>query len=216
MKQRRIPQPLTIGGEYVITPSPDKWYRALQLTPLVEVKVVLLGQDPYPTKGVADGLAFSVSKRASKFPASLANIFQELVADLGCAYPAHGDLSSWAKQGVLLLNTSLTTEVNRAGSHGGLGWEELAQEILEVLRRRRVVIHLWGRHAQRVYDTLPEVVTTEGAGPRCVVFRSSHPSPLSHKVHAPVPFTGSKPFSKTNKHLLEAWNLEPIQWDLNA
>ena len=185
------------------TPMKEHIFRALELTPKEQVRVVILGQDPYHTKGVANGLAFGVSKEASRLPPSLTNIFRELVDNTGCPYPTHGDLSCWAKQGVLLLNTCLTTRVGQARAHSSLGWEQLASQVLESLRDVDVVYVLWGKDAQTLYhDSIGPI--TGGS-----VVYSSHPSPYS----AHLGFFGSKPFTRVNEHLIN-WNKEPIQWTL--
>jgi uracil-DNA glycosylase len=170
-----------------VLPYSSEVFRAFELTPHDEVRVVILGQDPYPTAKPkhANGLAFSVGRGINPFPPSLANIFQELVSDTGCPYPTHGNLTKWAKQGVLLLNTSLTVEAGKPGSHGDL-WHPLIKSVIESLPNRIWV--LWGRHAQSFQNHINE--------PR-LVLQSPHPSPLS----AHRGFFGSAPFSTINMML---------------
>lgn len=178
-------------------------FRALVLTPLNRVKVVILGQDPYHTPGVADGLAFST--RGCGLPRTLRNIVSELRSDLTLTgNPKSGSLESWAKQGVLLLNTSLTVQVGIPGSHENLGWDSLIEEILWAVSERNsgTVFILWGKHAQKI------------AADACIsnnftTIESSHPSPLS----ADKGFFGSRPFSRTNSYLREIEQRE-IQWIL--
>lgn len=166
-------------------------FKALELTPFAKVKCVILGQDPYPTTGHAMGLCFSVFPHVRPLPRSLRNIFQEYSSDLGYPHPRFGDLSPWAAQGVLLLNTVLTVEAGRPNSHAGIGWEKLTYEILSTLgrvhERDRPVFVLWGRSAQEY----------AGAVRGSCVVSSAHPSPLS----ASKGFFGSRPFSRVNEHL---------------
>ena len=164
------------------------WFRALRLTPFEEVKCVILGQDPYPTPGHAMGLAFSVFPHVSPLPRSLKNIFREYQDDLGYPAPRNGDLTSWAKEGVLLLNTCLTVEAGKANSHVGLGWEKLTYEVVRSLGEKRdVVFVLWGKTAQEY----------SAACGGCHIISSVHPSPLS----ANKGFLGSRPFSRVNRYL---------------
>jgi uracil-DNA glycosylase len=167
--------------------------------PLREVKVVIVGQDPYPTAGHAVGLAFSVARQERALPRSLANIYRELAADLGAAAPIHGDLSGWSRQGVLLLNRVLTVEAGAPASHRGWGWEELTSAAIETLAKRGgpLVAVLWGRDAQRVKPLLGDTPVVE----------SPHPSPLS----AARGFFGSRPFTRVNE-LLQAQGAEPVDW----
>lgn len=192
-------------------PNLEDTFKAFSLCPLDKTKVLILGQDPYPTKGHANGLAFSVNKGVSPFPPSLRNIFQELVDDVGVPYPTHGDLSSWARQGVLLLNTSLTCAIDKPGSHVGLGWERLVEEVIKSLWSENIVYILWGKHAMDTYKNTqvvyPELSETDNAFVDLII--SSHPSPLS----ADKGFFGSKPFSLCNI-LLEEMDKEPIDWRL--
>jgi uracil-DNA glycosylase len=168
--------------------------KALELTPLGSVRVVILGQDPYHGPGQAMGLCFAVPKGAA-VPPSLANIYKELASDLGLPRPAHGDLSHWARQGVLLLNTSLTVEHGKAGSHAGRGWEAITDAAVAAVAARAApsVFILWGSHAQAKAAGIPEL---QGAT-RHLVIRSPHPSPLS----AYRGFFGSRPFSRANAFL---------------
>lgn len=179
-------------------PGPERVFAALEAVTPQDVKVVLLGQDPYPTPGHANGLAFSVN-RGVQLPRSLANIFKELEADTG-ARPSSGDLTPWARQGVLLLNTALSVEPGEAGAHARWGWERLAREaIAEAQRHGPLAFILWGAHAQRVAEGLPR--------PQDLVVQSAHPSPLSAKRG----FFGSRPFSRVNEWLAEH-DLRPIDW----
>ena len=183
-----------------VLPRYNDWFKALELTPFDKVKVVILGQDPYPTRGHAHGLAFSVQAHVKPLPRSLRNIFTEYSSDLGYPTPRCGDLSSWAKEGVLLLNTILTVEEGKPLSHAGIGWEKLTYEIVRALSERVLpgsgpVFCLWGKRAQEYQGAL------RGAQVVC----SAHPSPLS----AANGFFGSKPFSKVNALLKE-----PIDWRL--
>jgi uracil-DNA glycosylase len=169
--------------------------KALELTPLDSVKVVILGQDPYHGPGQAMGLSFAVPEGV-KVPPSLANIYKELEADLGIARPAHGDLSAWARRGVLLLNNTLTVEGGKAASHAGRGWETVTDACVAAVAARAEpsVFILWGSHAQAKAKRI------EGlrAGQHCVI-ESPHPSPLS----AYRGFFGSRPFSRANAFLTE-------------
>jgi uracil-DNA glycosylase len=178
--------------------------RALELTPLDEVRVVILGQDPYHGSGQAMGLCFAVPE-GQAVPPSLANIYKELESDLGLPRPAHGDLSHWARQGVLLLNTSLTVEHGKAGSHAGRGWEALTDACVAAVAERAEpsVFMLWGSHAQAKAASIPAL---QGDS-RHLVIRSPHPSPLS----AYRGFFGSRPFSRANA-FLEGHGRGMIDW----
>ncbi|MFT3970782.1 MAG: uracil-DNA glycosylase [Micropruina sp.] len=169
--------------------------------PLADVRVLIVGQDPYPTPGHAVGLSFSVAPDVRPLPRSLANIYAELSTDLGIAPPAHGDLSGWFDQGVLLLNRVLTVRPGAPGSHRGKGWEEVTQCAIEALvsRRRPLVAILWGRDAQNLQPLLGDVP----------VIASPHPSPLSARSG----FFGSRPFSRANAALV-AQGSDPIDWQL--
>jgi uracil-DNA glycosylase len=185
-----------------IYPADHEVFSALELTPLEKVKVVILGQDPYHGPGQAHGLAFSV-KRGVPTPPSLVNIFKELKDDLGYEIPLHGNLESWAKQGVLLLNNVLTVEDGKPASHHGKGWEIFTDKVIEVLnsKKEHLVFILWGNPAQkkaRIVDRLRHHVVV-----------SAHPSPLSCYRG----FLGSKPFSQTNTYL-RSQGLDPIDWSL--
>jgi uracil-DNA glycosylase len=178
--------------------------RALELTPLDAVRVVILGQDPYHGPGQAHGLCFSVPDGIPA-PPSLVNIYKELESDLGIARRGSGNLERWARQGVLLLNTSLTVEAGKAGSHAGKGWEAITDAAVAAvaLREEPTVFILWGNHARRKAANIPALAE---AGAH-LVLASPHPSPLS--AHAG--FFGSKPFSKANA-FLEAHRRGAIDW----
>ena len=181
-------------------PLPTQVLRALG-APLAEVKVLLVGQDPYPTPGHSVGLAFSVEKTTQPLPRSLNNIYKELHADLGIPPATHGDLGAWSRQGVLLLNRVLTVAPGAAGSHRRRGWEEVTEAVIATLaaRKQPLVSVLWGNDAQRLAPLL------EGTA----VIESAHPSPLS----ASRGFFGSKPFSRVND-LLSAQGAAPVDWKL--
>jgi len=170
-------------------------------TSLADVRVLVLGQDPYPTPGHAIGLSFAVERAVRPIPRSLANIYRELRDDLAIETPAHGDLSAWAAQGVLLLNRVLTVRAGEAGSHRGQGWEDVTTRAVEALAARGgpLVALLWGRDAQSAAPLLEGVP----------VIASAHPSPLS--AHAG--FLGSRPFSRANALLVEQ-GASPIDWRL--
>lgn len=183
-----------------VFPPAGKIFRALDLCPVDAVRVVILGQDPYHGPGQANGLCFSVNPDVD-LPPSLRNIFEELEADLG--RPPHTDrtLESWARQGVLLLNSTLTVRSGAPTSHAGQGWEEFTDEVLKVLAARKepLVFVLWGAYAQRKGAFLDST--------RHLVLKSPHPSPLS----AYRGFFGSRPFSRINT-ALEGWGQPPIDW----
>jgi uracil-DNA glycosylase len=170
--------------------------RALELTPLDQVKVVILGQDPYHGPGQAHGLSFSVPEGV-KVPPSLANIYKELASDLGTQRPEHGNLEHWARQGVLLLNNTLTVEAGQAGSHARRGWEAITDAAVAAVAARQEpsVFILWGSHAHSKAARIPELADAS----RHLVLKSAHPSPLS----AYRGFFGSKPFSQANAFLAE-------------
>jgi uracil-DNA glycosylase len=182
------------AGAVVYPPTP---WRALALTPRAEVQVVILGQDPYHGPGQAEGLAFSVA-RGQALPPSLRNIWRELQRDLGLAPPGHGSLTGWARQGVLLLNSSLTVEQGRPGSHAALGWQALTLGVVTSLVEEPVprVFMLWGAHAQAVGDRVRQ---GRGEGEH-LWLASNHPSPLS-AARPPVPFIGCGHFSAANAFL---------------
>jgi len=181
-------------------PSGDRVLRAFE-RPLDAVRVLIVGQDPYPTPGHAVGLSFSVAPEVRPLPASLRNIFQEYATDLGHPPPANGDLSPWADQGVLLLNRALTVQVGRPNSHHGRGWEEVTEQAIRALAARGgpLVAVLWGRNARNLRPLLADVPCVE----------SAHPSPLS----AHNGFFGSRPFSRAND-ALEQQGGTPIDWRL--
>ena len=184
------------AGKAIYPPQGSR-LRALELTPLDRVKVVILGQDPYHGPGQAMGLSFSVPDGV-KHPPSLRNIFKELADDCGIAPPESGDLTPWARQGVLLLNNSLTVEAGQAGSHAGRGWDAITDACVAAVAARAEpsVFILWGSHAQGKASRIAEL----NAPTRHCVIRSPHPSPLS----AHRGFFGSKPFSRANAFLEEA------------
>ncbi len=192
---------LVLDGRAIL-PSPEDVFLALRLCPLDQVKVVILGQDPYPTPGDAHGLAFSVSCNRA-IPRSLVNIFKELESDVFVPRPQHGHLGAWAKQGVLLLNTCLTVEAGKAGSHRGLGWEALRDQIIRIVSAQSdgKIFILWGADAQAKRMWI---------APHHHVLASAHPSPLS----AYRGFLGSRPFSNANAWL-EAQGHKPINWSLD-
>lgn len=195
----------TVNEEYQtrqIFPPADDIFNAFALTPLHEVKAVILGQDPYHGDGQAHGLCFSV-KPDVEIPPSLVNIYKELHEDCGCYIPDNGYLTKWAKQGVLLLNTVLTVRAHQANSHRGIGWEEFTDAAIRVLNEedRPIVFILWGRPAQMKRSMLNN--------PKHLILEAPHPSPLS----AYRGFFGSRPFSRTNKFLVEN-GIEPIDWQI--
>lgn len=191
-----------------IFPRASEWFRALDLTPLDQVRVVILGQDPYHGPGQAHGLCFSV-RPGVRPPPSLVNIYKELENDLGIAPARHGFLEHWAGQGVLLLNAVLTVRLAQAASHQGRGWERFTDAVIRLVNARPepVVFMLWGSHAQKkaaFVDSLEK-------GGRHLVLKAPHPSPLS----AHGGFFGCRHFSKANE-FLEAKGLKPIDWALPA
>jgi uracil-DNA glycosylase len=191
------------AGKTIYPPRGSR-LRALELTPLDRVKVVILGQDPYHGPGQAHGLCFSVPEGV-RVPPSLVNIYKELESDLGVSAPPHGNLEHWARQGVLLLNNSLTVEAGRAGSHAGRGWDAITDAAAAAVAAREdpSVFILWGSHARKKAERIPEL---QGAD-RHLVLTAPHPSPLS----AHSGFFGSKPFSKANA-FLEAKGRGAIDW----
>lgn len=195
----------TVKEEYQtreIFPPADDIFNAFAFTPLKDVKVVILGQDPYHGDGQAEGLCFSV-KPDVEIPPSLVNIYKELQDDCGCEIPNNGSLVKWAKQGVLLLNTVLTVRAHQANSHRGIGWEEFTDAAIRILNEqdRPIVFILWGRPAQLKKSMLHN--------PKHLILEAPHPSPLS----AYRGFFGSRPFSQTNRFLKEH-GLEPIDWQI--
>jgi uracil-DNA glycosylase len=185
------------AGATVLPPSSDV-FRAFRLTPSASVKVVILGQDPYPTPGHAHGLAFSCL--AVKLPASLKRIYRELGEDLSIAPPSSGDLSQWARDGVLLLNTALSVEAGQAGSHLTLGWNALADEAISHVSEAApaAVFILWGDKARAGRNLI---------APRHLVIESAHPSPLAARGD----FLGSRPFSRANAFLMQQ-GIAPVDW----
>lgn len=181
-------------------PPADSVLRAFS-QPFDDVRVLVVGQDPYPTRGHAVGLAFSVEPRVRPLPRSLVNIYREYSADLGLTPPAHGDLSAWTRSGVLLLNRVLTVEPGKVASHRRKGWEAVTQRAIEALveRRRPLVAILWGRDAQTLEPMLGDTP----------VIASAHPSPLS----ASRGFFGSRPFSRADAEL-ERLGADPVDWRL--
>ncbi len=188
--------------KHLVLPPKDKRLSCFKLTPYEDVKVVIIGQDPYHNLGQAHGLAFSVEQ--GDYPPSLKNIYQELVSDLKIDYPKTGNLTEWAKQGVLLLNTVLTVVAHQPMSHQKRGWEEFTLEIVKALNNKEhpIVFILWGAHAQKF---IPFIDTHKH-----LIIKAPHPSPLS----AHRGFFGSKPFSKTNAFLKDH-HLHEIDWSLN-
>ena len=185
-----------------IYPEEDLTFKSLEFFSPQETKVLILGQDPYHGLNQAHGLSFSVPP-GEKFPPSLRNIFKELKSDLNIDPPIFGDLSKWAEQGVLLLNSILTVEAHKAASHQNAGWENFTDRIIQKLAKeqKHIIFILWGAFAQKkanLIDTSKHAIIT-----------SPHPSPLS----AYRGFFGSKPFSRCNKQL-SAWQLQPINWSL--
>jgi uracil-DNA glycosylase len=187
----------------IIYPKSSEIFRALNTTPLSKVRVVILGQDPYHGPGQAHGLSFSVPNGVRP-PPSLQNIFKELETDLGIPKPRSGNLTPWAEQGVLLLNSVLTVEEGQAASHRGKGWERFTDKVIEILSLREdpIVFLLWGAFAISKAKMIRQ--------PPHVVLESVHPSPLS----AHRGFLGCKHFSKTNA-LLEKWGKKPIDWSIS-
>lgn len=187
-----------------LAPDPARILRAFS-RPIEDVRVLILGQDPYPTPGHAVGLSFSVDRDVRPVPKSLQNIYTELETDLGVGRAEHGDLTAWADQGVLLINKVLTTAEGATAAHRGKGWEAITTHAIEVLMLRHALLEqplvavLWGRDAQSMQETL-----TAGNIP---VVASPHPSPLSARRG----FFGSRPFSTVNQHL-QAQGATPIDW----
>jgi uracil-DNA glycosylase len=186
----------------VIYPPTQQWFSALNSTPFEDVRVVILGQDPYHGAGQAHGLCFSVTP-GIKVPPSLVNIYKEIKSDLGIDQPDHGCLISWAQQGVLLLNATLTVEEASAGAHQGKGWEQFTDQIIKTVNQQRqsVVFMLWGSYAQKKSAMIDSS--------RHLILKSVHPSPLS----AYRGFLGCGHFSAANRYL-EQQGLEPIDWQL--
>jgi uracil-DNA glycosylase len=190
---------LTAGRSYL--PAGENVLRAFQ-QPFADIRVLIVGQDPYPTPGHPVGLSFSVAPEVRPVPRSLQNIYRELEADLGLPTPANGDLTPWTKQGVLLLNRVLTVQPGKSGSHAGKGWERVTDQAVRALaaREQPLVAILWGRQAQSLEPLLEDAF--------CL--KSVHPSPLS----ASGGFFGSRPFSRANALLAEHGG-EPVDWRLD-
>ena len=186
---------------------PEDPYRALRLTPLESVRVVIVGQDPYPTAGHAMGLAFAVSPRVTPLPRSLNNIYKELQEEFAQPVPRCGDLSGWARQGVLLINAALSVEEGQAGAHAGKGWESLTDALIgeAAARPRPCVFMLWGAAAQKK----EELIVRKSTAP-CLILKANHPSPLSAR-RPPVPFFGCGHFRKANEWL-EGHGRKPVDW----
>lgn len=185
-----------------IFPNSEEWFRALELTPLEKVRVVILGQDPYHGPGQAHGLCFSVQPGVRP-PPSLVNIYKELQTDLGISRPHHGFLEHWATQGVLLLNSVLTVEMTKAASHRGKGWEKFTDAVIRLVNAKTdpVVFMLWGNYAQKKANFVDSS--------RHLILKAAHPSPLS----AHNGFLGCRHFSQCNA-FLESKGLPPIDWAL--
>lgn len=183
-----------------IYPSPKNIFKAFELCPFEEVKVVLLGQDPYHGPNQAHGLSFSVDKTVAT-PPSLMNIYKEMAVDLGVKVSSHGNLEHWAKQGVLLLNATLTVQAHQAGSHQNKGWETFTDAVIQTLasKKEHVVYLLWGSYAQNKAWMIDET--------KNLILKAPHPSPLS----AHRGFFGSKPFSQTNEYLKKN-GIEEVKW----
>jgi uracil-DNA glycosylase len=189
-------------SRFTVYPPAEEVFAALHLTPYAETRVLILGQDPYHGPRQAHGLCFSV-RRGVAVPPSLANIHRELHDDVGIAPPGHGNLESWAHQGVLLLNATLTVRAGQAASHQGRGWETFTDEVIRTVSGKDppVVFVLWGAYARRKRALIDTA--------RHTIIESAHPSPLS----AHNGFFGSKPFSRANEALLTA-GLDPVDWRL--
>lgn len=187
----------------VIYPPIEDIFNAFHYTPLKEVKIVLLGQDPYHNYNQAMGASFSIPITQEEIPPSLKNMYKELSDDLGCYIPNHGNLKKWAEQGVLLLNTVLTVKEHQANSHQGKGWEQFTDAVIQAVNAqdRPIIYFLWGKPAQTKLKML--------TNPKHLILTSSHPSPLS----AYRGFLGCKHFSKANKFLLDN-GLQPIDWQI--
>lgn len=183
-----------------IFPSEEDYFNALNSTPLDDVKVVIIGQDPYHGAGQAHGLCFSVQKGV-KVPPSLKNIYKEIASDIGCSVPEHGCLENWAKQGVLLLNSVLTVEEGNAGAHAGKGWEQFTDKIIEIVNNKteNTVFLLWGSYAHKKGACIDES--------KHLVLKAVHPSPLS----AHRGFLGCKHFSQANEFIIKR-NKQAIDW----
>lgn len=188
-------------SKYVIYPQGKDIFAAFDTTPFDEVKVVILGQDPYHGKGQAHGLSFSV-QNGVKPPPSLVNIYKEINDDLGLPIPNHGNLLKWAQQGVLMLNATLTVRANQAGSHQKKGWEQFTDAVIKKISQEKegVIFLLWGRYAQNKEELIDAA--------KHIVLKAAHPSPLARGG-----FFGCKHFSKTNEYLRKM-NKKEIDWSL--
>ncbi|MFH9491784.1 MULTISPECIES: uracil-DNA glycosylase [Streptomyces] len=189
---------IAAGRTYL--PAGQHVLRAFQ-QPFDQVRVLIVGQDPYPTPGMAIGLSFAVAPDVQRLPGSLENIFRELHSDLGLPRPSNGDLTPWTRQGVLLLNRALTTAPRKPAAHRGKGWEEVTEQAIRALvaRGTPLVSILWGRDARNLRPLLGDLPAVE----------SAHPSPMS----ADRGFFGSRPFSRTNEYLVRA-GAQPVDWSL--
>ena len=205
--QEKLLELSTVLAKKEFLPSKENIWRALELTTIESIKVVILGQDPYPGAGNAHGLAFSVLSDVKKIPASLQNIYKELVSDVGFTKPSHGNLESWAHQGVFLLNTVLTVEEGAPQSHSKIGWEEITDQIIRSIaaKSEKVIFVLWGKSAQAKKKLLQLYLDKNGHH----VLESAHPSPLS----AHRGFFDSKPFSAING-LLGEMGKGVINWQI--
>ena len=191
-----------VSNGQTILPATKDIFNALAATPYTQVRVLLVGQDPYPTPGYAHGLCFSVLPTVRPLPFSLRNVFRELHDDVGCRIPNNGNLEPWARQGVLLLNTVLTVRAHQANSHQGHGWEQFTDRIIELVatKQTRVVFVLWGRKAQN-----KQLLITQS---HHAVVVCAHPSPLSVRK-----FFGCRCFSHINRNLVDAGHA-PIDWQI--
>ncbi len=188
---------------FIIYPKAEEVFNAFNYVAYDDVKVVIIGQDPYHEPNQANGLCFSVQKNV-EIPRSLQNIYKEIHNDCGCSIPNHGDLTKWAKQGVLLLNSVLTVRKGQANSHKNMGWEKLIAKVIDLLNERKdpIIFLLWGNNAK----ALAEKIDTS----KHYILTSAHPSPLS----ASYGFFGCKHFSKTNE-ILKSLNKTPIDWQID-
>lgn len=189
--------------KYTIYPAGNQIFAAFEHTPFDQIKAVIIGQDPYHGPGQAHGLCFSVNDGIAH-PPSLVNIFKELSADLGCSYPKSGSLVKWAKQGVLLLNATLTVRAHQAGSHQNKGWETFTNAVIECVsdQAEHVVFLLWGKYAQQKEKLIDPS--------KHLILKSGHPSPMSANQGL---WFGNRHFSRTNA-ILKGWNLKEIEWCL--
>ncbi len=187
--------------QHIIYPPGSKIFSAFNYTPFDHIKVVILGQDPYHGQGQANGLCFSVND-GIRFPPSLINIFKELKNDIGCEIPLSGNLENWAKQGVFLLNATLTVRQNSAGSHQNQGWEKFTDAVIKIIseQKKNIVFLLWGNYARAKKELIDST--------KHLILEAAHPSPLARGA-----FFGCKHFSKTNLFLKER-GIESINWCL--